>query len=82
MKITIAASHRFHLLDLARELENHGHDVNFYSYVPKKRNVSFGLSKKSVNSLFLLSIPFLLFVKISNNSDLSKAIFNLLLLGL
>ena len=74
MKITIAASHRFHLLDLARELENHGHDVNFYSYVPKKRNVSFGLSKKSVKSLFLLSIPFLLFVKISKNSDLSKKI--------
>ena len=76
MKITIAASHRFHLLDLARELENHGHDVNFYSYVSKKRNVSFGLSEKSINSLFLLSIPFLLLVKISKNSDLSIKILH------
>lgn len=29
MRINIAASHRFHLLDLARELAALGHDVRF-----------------------------------------------------
>lgn len=29
MKINIASTHRFHLLDLARELSHQGHDVVF-----------------------------------------------------
>ena len=47
MKITIAASHRFHLLDLARELASLGHEVRFYSYVPTKRAMKFGLKKET-----------------------------------
>ncbi len=60
MKITIAASHRFHLLDLARELEQLGHDVSFYSYVPTKRCVSFGISKKACHWMWWILPTFLL----------------------
>src|SRR5579872_3401667 len=45
LKIGIASSGRFHLLDLARELETLGHDVSFYSYVPLRRAEGFGLPK-------------------------------------
>ena len=68
MKINIAASHRFHLLDLARELSNQGHDVRFYSYVPTSRAVKFGLKRKSSHSLVLLMLPFLAFIKISKGA--------------
>lgn len=47
MKINIASTHRFHLLDLARELEKQGHDVKFYSYVPQKDVSNLGLIKKA-----------------------------------
>lgn len=67
MKINIAASHRFHLLDLARELENQGHEVRFYSYVPTKRILSFGLSRKANFSLFIYMLPFLALVRITKS---------------
>lgn len=51
MKINIASTHRFHLLDLARELERQGHDVKFYSYVPTQRCTQFGLNKKAATPL-------------------------------
>ena len=60
MKIAIASSGRFHLLDLARELEALGHDVTFYSMVPIKRGVRFGLSKKAQVSFFWPLLPLLL----------------------
>lgn len=60
MKINIASTHRFHLLDLARELSSQGHDVAFYSYVPKKRCQSFGLSRKCCHSFTWLAIPFII----------------------
>ena len=63
MKINIATSHRFHLLDLARELEKQGHDVTFYSFVPKKRAISFGLSKKCCHSYLWFIAPFLFLQK-------------------
>jgi glycosyltransferase involved in cell wall biosynthesis len=69
MKINIAASHRFHLLDLARELESLGHEVRFYSYVPTKRAIQYGLKKKNSYSLFWLMIPFLALYKISKGAD-------------
>jgi starch synthase len=68
MKINIAASHRFHLLDLARELEALGHEVRFYSYVPTKRAMTFGLKKETSYSLFILMLPFLGLVKLSKGS--------------
>ena len=43
IRIGIASSGRFHLLDLARELDALGSEVCFYSYVPRKRAKTFGL---------------------------------------
>jgi glycosyltransferase involved in cell wall biosynthesis len=43
LRIGIATSGRFHLLDLARELDALGAEVRFYSYVPRKRAETFGL---------------------------------------
>ncbi|MDD4969958.1 MAG: glycosyltransferase family 4 protein [Paludibacter sp.] len=68
MKINIAASHRFHLLDLARELEKQGHEVRFYSYVPTKRAIKFGLKKECSYSLFSIMIPFLILTKLSKGA--------------
>lgn len=68
MKINIAASHRFHLLDLARELSNLGHDVRFYSYVPTGRAVKFGLKRKCSHSLLVLMLPFLAFIKLTKGA--------------
>lgn len=79
MKITIAASHRFHLLDLARELETQGHEVCFYSYVPNKRAVKFGLSAKASCSLYGLMLPFLAFVKLSKGASWSVKLINIVL---
>src|ERR1700730_4293441 len=43
LSVGIATSGRFHLLDLARELDSLGVNVRFYSYVSKRRAKSFGL---------------------------------------
>ena len=59
MRIAIATSGRFHVLDLARELAALGHDVAFYSYVPKDRAVAFGLPAQCHRSLILAAAPFL-----------------------
>jgi glycosyltransferase involved in cell wall biosynthesis len=45
MKIAIATGGRFHVLDLARELDALGHRVEFYSYVPRRRAEQFGLPR-------------------------------------
>lgn len=42
-RIAVASNGRFHVLDLARELHNLGHDVRFYSWVPRRRATAFGL---------------------------------------
>lgn len=52
LKVAIATAGRFHVLDLARELSQLGHDVKFYSYVPKSRALSFGLPEKCHVNLF------------------------------
>lgn len=67
IKINIASTHRFHLLDLARELSRLGHDVTFYSYVPSKRCQKFGLPKDCSKSMFLLALPFFVLQKIFGN---------------
>tara|TARA_B110000114_G_scaffold118784_1_gene124425 strand:+ start:2448 stop:3563 length:1116 start_codon:yes stop_codon:yes gene_type:complete len=79
MKIVIAASHRFHLLDLARELAELGHDVKFYSYVPTKRVIKYGLKRENSKSLFLLMLPFLGLIKLSKNKDWSIKLKDLVL---
>ncbi len=68
MKINIAASHRFHLLDLAKELEKLGHDVLFYSYVPTSRSIRYGLKKENSKSLFWIMLPFLILERIFKNA--------------
>ena len=79
MKINIAASHRFHLLDLARELEKQGHQVTFYSYVPKKRAIKYGLKAECSYSLFYYMLPFLGLVKLSKRSQWSVKLINVVL---
>lgn len=76
MRINIAASHRFHLLDLARELERLGHEVRFYSYVPTKRAIKYGLKKENSFSLFYIMLPFLGLVKLSKSSTWSIKLLN------
>lgn len=76
MRINIAASHRFHLLDLARELANLGHEVRFYSYVPTKRAMKFGLKKEHSFSLYWMMLPFLALYKISKGANWSVKLKN------
>jgi alpha-maltose-1-phosphate synthase len=76
LQINIAASHRFHLLDLARELEKFGHDVRFYSYVPTKRAMKFGLKRECSYSLFYLMAPLLLLNKVTKRAPWSVKILN------
>jgi glycosyltransferase involved in cell wall biosynthesis len=68
MKINIAAAHRFHLLDLSRELKRNGHDVKFYSYVPTKRCVKLGELERSDCRFLWFALPFLILKKIFKNN--------------
>ncbi len=79
MKINIAASHRFHLLDLARELSDLGHDVHFYSYVPTARAVKFGLKRECSTSLLLPMLPFLVLLKLSRGAYWAVKLSHLML---
>lgn len=63
MKINIASPGRFHVMDLARELTKYGHEVRFYSYVPTKRAIKFGLPKECNHSCLWIMAPFLLLMK-------------------
>jgi alpha-maltose-1-phosphate synthase len=63
MKINIASPGRFHVLDLARELNNLGHDIRFYSFVPTRRVMKFGLPKKCNRSFFIVLSPILILRK-------------------
>lgn len=60
MKINILSHGRSHLCDLARELDKQGFDIRFYSFVPTKRTIKFGLPKEGNVSLFLIMLPFLI----------------------
>lgn len=57
IRVAIATAGRFHVLDLARELNALGHAVDFYSYVPKSRAVRFGLPSVCHRSLTLFAVP-------------------------
>lgn len=57
-KINIYSAGRFHVLDLARELSKLGYDVKFYSFVPEKRAMFFGLPRECSFSLLLPLFPF------------------------
>lgn len=62
--INILSPGRFHVLDLARELDKNGFDVKFYSFVPTKRAMSFGLPEHCSASLFYILLPFLALQKV------------------
>lgn len=59
LRIALATAGRFHLLDLARELDTLGHDVAFYSYVPGRRAAAFGLPARCHRSLLPYAAPVL-----------------------
>lgn len=59
LRIAIATSGRFHVLDLARELHALGYDVRFYSYVPRQRAIAFGLPAECYVNLIPLLLPVL-----------------------
>jgi alpha-maltose-1-phosphate synthase len=56
LRVAIATAGRFHVLDLARELHALGHEVKFYSYLPRARTRAFGLPEECHVSL----LPFAL----------------------
>lgn len=55
--MAIASAGRFHLLDLARELDRLGVNVKFYSYVSRKRAKEFGLPERCHAGLLPLLFP-------------------------
>jgi glycosyltransferase involved in cell wall biosynthesis len=57
LNIAIATAGRFHVLDLARELHALGHQVKFYSYLPRARTRRFGLPDESHVSLLPFALP-------------------------
>ena len=59
MKVAIATTGRFHVLDLARELAALGHEAAFYSLVPKRRTMRFGLPGEFHHPLLAQAVPWL-----------------------
>jgi alpha-maltose-1-phosphate synthase len=57
LRVGIAASGRFHVLDLARELDALGADVSFYSFVPRKQAEAFGLPSRCQVSMLPILFP-------------------------
>ncbi len=58
IRINILSPGRFHVCDLARELNYLNFDVKFYSFVSKRRGESFGLPRECCVSLFWILAPF------------------------
>lgn len=57
--IYIATTMRFHLVDLARELDSQGYNVKLFTIVPKKRVLEFGLKSENIVSMFYWLFPFI-----------------------
>ena len=64
IKINIFSPGRFHVCDLARELDKNGFDVKFYSFVPVKRAEKFGLPRRCSFSLLIPMAPFLVLERV------------------
>lgn len=73
LRIAIATLGRFHVLDLARELDALGHDVQFYSYVPKRRAMRFGLRARCHVALLPWLAPVLLLTRLLHRIGLPDA---------
>lgn len=63
VKINIVSSGRFHVCDLARELNKNEFNIKFYSFVPNKRTRKFGLPSQCCASVFIFMLPFLFLEK-------------------
>lgn len=79
IRINIASSHRFHLLDLSRELSKQGYDVMFYSYVSSGRCEKFGLERSKCSSFLWLVAPFFLLSRILGRKDFIEKYRNLVM---
>ena len=64
LKIAIATTGRFHVLDLARELHGLGHEVKLYSYVPSWRAAKFGLPRECHVALLPWLVSFVVMSKL------------------
>jgi glycosyltransferase involved in cell wall biosynthesis len=64
LRVGIATAGRFHLLDLARELDALGVDVRFYSYVPRNRAGKFGLPAHCHVALLPFVFPLIAFERL------------------
>lgn len=73
MKIAIATTGRFHVLDLARELAALGHDVAFYSLLPSRRALRFGLPAAAHRGLLPWLAPLVLLQRYGGRA-LSQAV--------
>lgn len=69
MVVNILSPGRFHVCDLSRELNKHGFDVKFYSFVSRQRLESFGLTRDCSVSLFWALAPF---VYLERNTNIGK----------
>lgn len=74
MKINILSPGRFHVCDLARELDKCGHDVHFYSFVSTLRTSKFSLPNKCNKSLFGIMLPFLCLMRLFPASRFLKTL--------
>lgn len=63
LKINIVSPGRFHVCDLARELDKNGWDVRFYSFVPTNRTIKFGLPAKCNKTVLPFVLPFIILQK-------------------
>ena len=66
MKIAIALTGRSHLLNVAKSLVDCGHDVVFYTCIPKSRCRKFGLDPRCVVSFFPIWGWLFIYRKIKN----------------
>ena len=77
MVINIASfGGRTHMLDTARELEKFGHTVRFYSYVPTKRAMKYGLKKECSYSIYWFAFPFLCLFKLFGHGLWREDLYN------
>ncbi len=76
MKIAVVTPGRAHLLDMAIQLLNNGHDVKLYTMVSKKRCESFGFPAERVISFFALCAPLMLiFRKVKLPGDYNRHLY-------
>jgi alpha-maltose-1-phosphate synthase len=79
MKVAIGTIGRFWVLDLARELSALGHDVTFYSAVPRLTARSFGLTRAAHRSLLPQLLPSLLLRRFGTTGVSDRANRNLII---